>query len=52
MTFPNINEPTNSGLTLLSASAALAATSWSLLAEKLFNFPPNVPKAVLLAATI
>lgn len=52
LTFPNTSEPTNLGSTLLSSRAAFAAISWSLLAETPLSFPPNVPKAVLFAATM
>lgn len=51
-TFPIITVSTNSGLTFAADNAALAAKVCKSVALVLVNFPPYVPKGVLLAPTM
>ena len=51
-TFPTTIELTISGLIFPASRAARDATSCRSVAVKLVNFPPNVPKGVLFAATM
>lgn len=52
ITFPMTTELTSSGLTLPASRAAFEACTIRSVGEVLTNLPPNVPKAVLLAATM
>ena len=52
MTLPMTTDLISSGFNLLCCSAAWEATIPKSVADLFFSFPPNVPKAVLLAATM
>ncbi len=52
MTLPKTTESTILGSTLPASKAEAAATWPKTVGDISFSFPPNVPKAVLFAATI